>query len=81
MRNSPCCDARGTSRIIFSGGKDTEATLPDVLHLYDSNSTQLVELKPLYVLFLSIEKIYVNLYIVLILWDSFFLVYYKIKRF
>ena len=27
------------------------------------------------------EKIYVNLYIVLILWDSFFLVYYKIKRF
>ena len=27
------------------------------------------------------EKIYVNLYIVLILWDPFFLVYYKIKQF
>ena len=57
MGNSPCCDARGTSRIIFSGEKDTEATLPDVLHLYDSNSTQLLELKPLYVLFLSEKKL------------------------
>ena len=47
MRNSPCWDARGTSRIIFSG----------VLDLYDSNSTQLVELKPLYVLFLSENKL------------------------
>ena len=57
MRNSPCCDARGTSRIFSLGEKDTEATLPDVLHLYDSNSTQLVELKPPYVLFLSEKKL------------------------
>ena len=75
MHNSPCCDARGTSRIIFSGEKDTEATLTDVLHLYDSNSTQSDRRNK----FHSIEKIYVNLYIVLILWDSFFLVYYKTK--
>ena len=53
MCNSPCCDA-----VSFSlGEKDTEATLPDVLRLYDSNSTQLVELKPLYVLFLSEKKL------------------------
>ena len=57
MRDSPCCDARGTSRIIFSGGKGYWATLRDVLHLYDSNSTQLLELKPLYVLFLSEKKL------------------------
>ena len=30
-----------------------------MLHLYDSNSTQLVELKPLYLLFLS-EKTFVK---------------------